>query len=103
MAWLRLHFLCRASNPKGHNPMTQHIEKAALEIWAMVNEDGEYVASHDEDSLTELYDDSIGGTPRNCRTVKLTLTVSLPRGVEVSAELPDDANGETELALSVEG
>ena len=83
--------------------MSQHSEKAALEIWAMVNEDGEYVASHDEDSLGDFYADSIGGTPRNCRTVKLTLYVSLPRGVEVSAELPDDADGETELALTVEG
>jgi hypothetical protein len=84
--------------------MTQHTEQAALEIWAMVNEDGEYVATHDEDNLEDLYSDCIGGTPRNCRTVKLTLIVSLPRGVEASAELPDDdADGETELALTVEG
>ena len=48
--------------------MSQHSEKAALEIWAMVNEDGEYVASHDEDSLVGFY-----------------------------------ADGETELALTVEG
>jgi hypothetical protein len=45
----------------------------ALEIWAMVNEDGEYVATHDEDNLSDLYSDCVGGTPANCRTVKLTL------------------------------
>ena len=64
---------------KGHNPMSQHTEKpaAALEIWAMVNDDGEYVATHDEDNLSDLYDDCVGGTPANCRSVKLTLTVPL--------------------------
>jgi hypothetical protein len=74
------------TNRKGRNPMPQHTEppKAALEIWVMVNEDGEYVATHDEDSIDDFYSDSIGGTPRNCRTVKLTLIVAPPQGVDVS-------------------
>jgi hypothetical protein len=85
--------------------MSQRTEKptAALEIRAMVNGDGEYVATHDEDNLSDLYDDCVGGTPANCRTVKLTLTVPLPCGVEVSAELPDAADGETAITLTVEG
>jgi hypothetical protein len=93
------------SNLRGINPMTQRTEKptAALEIWAMVNEDGEYVATHDEDNLSDLYDDCIGGTPTNCRTVKLNLTVPLPQPIEVSGEVPDAADGETGIALTVEG
>jgi hypothetical protein len=85
--------------------MLQRTEKptAAVEIWAMVNGDGEYVATHDEENLSDLYSDCIGGAPTNCRTVKLTLTVSLPQGVEVSAELPDAADGKTEIMLTIEG
>jgi hypothetical protein len=82
--------------------MSNQTEKAALEIWVTVNEDGEYVASHDEDNIGDLYSDCVGGTPRNCRTVKLTLIVSLPCGVQVSGEVPDDAAGDA-IALTVEG
>ena len=70
--------------------MSQRIEKpvAFLEIWAMVNDDGEYVATHDEENLSDLYGDCIGGTPANLRSVKLTLTVPLPRSVEATASSP---------------
>ena len=85
--------------------MSQHTEKptAALEIWAMVNEDGEYVATHDEDNLSDLYSDCIGGTPANCRSVKLTLTVPLPRGVEATGFIPEDHEESAAITLTVEG
>ena len=85
--------------------MPQRTEKptAAIEIWAMVNGDGEYVATHDEENLSDLYNDCVGGMPANCRTIKLTLTVSLPQSVEVSAELPDAADDETEIKLTIKG
>jgi hypothetical protein len=77
-------------------------ENASLDVWLMVNDDGEYVATHDEDNLTELYDDCVGGTPANCRTVHLSLSVPLPRAVSVSAELPKDARPGAALALTIE-
>jgi hypothetical protein len=78
-------------------------DRASLDVWLMVNEDGEYVATHDEDNLTELYDDCVGGAPANCRTVHLSLSVPLPRAIDASAELPDDAQPGASLALTVEG
>jgi hypothetical protein len=54
--------------------MAQH----TVEVWVMVDADGNAVASHDADLLGELYDDHVGndaGTAR--RVVKVELTVAV--------------------------
>ena len=66
------------------------VERAQCEIWLLVNSDGGYVVSHDEDQVSDLYNDEIGGVPANCRTIHISLSVPLPRGIEVSAEVPED-------------
>jgi hypothetical protein len=75
--------------------------RAQCEIWLMVNEDGDYVASHTDSGLTELYDDCIG-VMADRRTIHLSLSVPLPQPVSVSAEIPEDARPGASLALTVE-
>jgi hypothetical protein len=77
------------------------IPRADLDVWLMVNEDGEYVASHDEDNLSELYDDYVGGSSANLRTIRLSLSVPLPQPVNVSVELPDVPQPGEPLSLVV--
>lgn len=75
---------------------------ATIEIYAMINSEGEYVATHDEDRLTEEYGECVGGTPTDCRSIKLSLTVPLPTYVEVSGTIPDTTDDAAEIALTVE-
>lgn len=85
--------------------MAEHTEKptAQCEIFLMVDDDGDYVATHDETFLAELYSDNIGGSATNARTFKLSLTVPLPYTVEVSGSVPDTGDDAAEIALTVEG
>lgn len=87
--------------------MTEHTEapRAHCDVYLMINEDGEYVAIDDPDALTERYDDCVGGTPvnvRTVRTVRLTLSVPLPRGVEASAVIPHSVKLGDALAVTVQ-
>jgi hypothetical protein len=85
--------------------MAEHTEKptATAEIWLMIDDDGDYVATHDVDRLTDEYTDNIGGSATNTRTIKLSLTVPLPYTVEISGAVPDTADDAAEIALTVEG
>jgi hypothetical protein len=74
---------------------------AQCKIWLMIDDGGEYVACHEEETLAELYSEQIGSAPANCRTVKLNLSVPLPRGVEVSADLPEDAQPGEAMSLVI--
>jgi hypothetical protein len=60
----------------------------ALEVWLMVDEYGSYVVSPCKRALADQWLDEIGPLPANSRTVRLTLAVELPRGADLSLELP---------------
>jgi hypothetical protein len=75
--------------------------RAQCDIWLMIDGDGEYVASHDEETLSELYSEHVGGVPANCRTIHLSLSTPLPCGVEAFAKLPDEADAEDGVELAV--
>jgi hypothetical protein len=71
------------------------------EIFLMVDQDGDYIATHDEDSLGEVWDNYMGGSPTGPKTVKLNLVALLPANTEVSGEIvPYQVDGE--IALTVE-
>lgn len=77
------------------------VSTITAEIFLMVDQDGDYIATHDEDSLSEVWDNYVGGSPSGLKTVKLNLTAPLPVSLEVSGEIAaDQVDGE--IALTVE-
>lgn len=71
------------------------METTTVEVWVLVDEDGNYVASHDVDRLCEEYDDVIGGDrdSTSFRRIKVTLTVPLPKPVELTGVVPAEPVG----------
>lgn len=63
-----------------------------VEITLIVDADGNYVASHDEDTAFEAVEDQ--GLVCTRRVVRMTITVPLPKAVEVSGAIGegDEAN-----------
>lgn len=61
-----------------------------LTVHLLVNADGEYVATHDESNLDEMYQENIdcdASTGR--RHIKIELTVDLPAPITVAGTLED--------------
>lgn len=71
--------------------------KAEIEIWAIVNEDGEYQAGADEDQAGNLFDSNVAGHRR--RTFQLKLVVPLPTVTQASGELPEQNGGTYNLEV----
>lgn len=63
-----------------------------VEIWLLVDADGNYVATHDEAELGDSYENCIGtlaeAAEMGCRRVKVTLTVPLPVTTELTGTVP---------------
>lgn len=57
-----------------------------VEVWIMVNDQGEYVAHTDADGLTERYGEEIGDIAEagGLRRVKVTVNVPLPEPFELT-------------------
>jgi hypothetical protein len=79
---------------------------ATLEIWALIDERGDYVVSPRRRSLSDQWLDEIGDQPLNARTIRLSVAVELPRGAEASAvgviALPAPADGKTSTHVKME-
>lgn len=76
------------------------MKTAKCELYVLVDEAGDYVASHDQEQLKELYEASIqdiDGT-FGIRVVKVELTVPLPTTTTVKATLPEQ--GDVEATVS---
>lgn len=73
------------------------VKTATVEVWVLVDENGQYVASDDHDTLHERYDEIIGDDRdvTALRRVKVTLTIPLPAVLEVSGTVdePEPAVG----------
>lgn len=71
------------------------METVQVELWVLIDEAGEYVACEDVDVLHERYDDVIGGDrdTLSMRRVKVTLTVPLPKPVELVGMVPAEPHG----------
>jgi hypothetical protein len=60
-----------------------------IEVWVLVDEDGDFVVAKDAADLAERYDDEIGSDSAAARrVVKVTLKVDLPSHVELTGEAP---------------
>lgn len=70
--------------------MTQY---ATLEVWVMVDNDGNHVASHQEDQLLDLYEEHVQGLSdaEGTRRVKVLVKVPLPTTLDATAELAENA------------
>jgi hypothetical protein len=73
--------------------MSETQNAVTVDVWCLVDADGNVVASHDEELLAELYEEHVGtdaGTAR--RRVKLT--VSVPVGtLTLRGTVPPEAEG----------
>ncbi|WP_439628825.1 hypothetical protein [Gemmata sp.] len=72
-----------------------------VEVWVMVNDQGEYVAHADPDKLAEVYAADVGelADAGGLRRVKLTVNVPLPEPFELRGEVKvEEAAGDLKAA-----
>jgi hypothetical protein len=61
-----------------------------IEIFVMIDQDGDYVIAKDADDLGSRYEEEIHSSPPNAtRVFALKLTVPMPKATVVTATLPD--------------
>lgn len=65
------------------------VNTVELEVWVVVDENGDYSTGNDGDQAAERYGEEIGGDQGTIglRRVKLTITVPLPAPIELTAEV----------------
>lgn len=63
-----------------------------IEVWVMVDEDGDYVVEVDSSQLKDRYEQDIGelNGEKATRLVKLTVKMPKPKAVELTAEIGDE-------------
>jgi hypothetical protein len=67
-----------------------------FDVYLMIDANGDYAVGVDVDQVAELYDETVAGS--ECRRlIKLTVSANLPKPVEASVTVPDEA-GETVAA-----
>ncbi len=71
-------------------------DKIQIEIWVVMNEDGEYEVGCDRESATERFDESFSGDPR--RLVKLNVWIAPPEVIEAEVTVADDAGTVTQVS-----
>jgi hypothetical protein len=71
------------------------METVQVEMWVLIDEGGDYVACEDGDTIHERYDEVVGGDrdTLSMRRVKVTLTVPLPKPVELVGTIPAEPDG----------
>jgi hypothetical protein len=65
---------------------------AEIEIYLVVDTSGDYEVGVNEDDATERFGENIAGDAIR-HMIKMTITVPLPRTIEVSAALPEREDG----------
>ena len=77
---------------------TAAAETADIEIYVVVDSDGDYEVGINDEEATERYGETISTSlPR--RLIKMTITVPLPRAIEVTAAIPEKDDGSYELIV----
>lgn len=71
-----------------------------VEICVMIDDQGNYIAGADTDTLADKWDEEMGYTPLITRVLKVNLTVEMPEPTELSAHVP--AN-DTNVTMEVKG
>jgi hypothetical protein len=70
-----------------------------VEVFVMLDENGDYVVADSWYTLGEAYTEVHGEADLARRVVKMTLKIQLPEIVEVSATISADAAGEVALTV----
>ncbi len=60
-----------------------------IEVFVMVDADGQYVAATSESGLPDAWDAEYGDMPTVSRTLRLSLSVELPTVTTLSADVPN--------------
>lgn len=72
---------------------------ATVEVWVLVDDNGDCVASHDEEQLVELYESCVQSVSHanGLRRVKVILTVPLPEIVRGTGTVPQEGTATLEV------
>ncbi len=65
---------------------------AELEVWIVVDADGDYAVGTDEDTAVERFAEDVGGD-RPTRRIKVALKVPLPAVLELVGEVSAEPEG----------
>ena len=61
----------------------------AIELWVMVDQDGNHVVCTDSSDLSDRWKEDIGDDiPMGCRTISVTLNVEMPEPTELVVDVP---------------
>lgn len=63
------------------------VKYTEVEVYILVDNEGQWVAHEDESELGNRWDESIGGMPAGLRTVKVVVKVPLPEMLEARGEV----------------
>ena len=69
-----------------------------IEVWVMMDADGDYVTATDDEALAERWESDIGGVPVGSRVFKIVLKVEMPPFLELSATVPAN-QGKVEMKI----
>jgi hypothetical protein len=69
-----------------------------VEVWIVMDANGDYAVGTDRDNAVELFENEIGGVA-GARLAKITVTMTPPVEVAVDVSIPDTA-GETLTAAA---
>jgi hypothetical protein len=61
----------------------------SIEVWIVMNEDGDYEVGKDEDDAVERFEDDVGGSFR--RVVKINVTMGPPEPQVANVTVPGEA------------
>jgi hypothetical protein len=85
---------CASSHNREDNPMT---ELKTVDVYVVMDSDGDHVASEEMDHATERYNDCYGAISP-LRIVKITVTMRPPEITEASVTIPDVAGQQVTAA-----
>lgn len=78
--------------------MTEDTPMVEIEIYIVVDEDGDYELGKEQDEATERYDENISSLQAK-HVIKMTVQVPAPRIIEVAAALPATQDGSYSLEI----
>ena len=73
-----------------------------LELFVLLDADGNYVTSHDRDNLMDEWDSVIGDTPVHpTRVFTIKLKVPMPVATNLAAVVPESVGGAVPVEMEV--
>lgn len=70
-----------------------------VEVWLIMDENGDYAAGEDRDTTVERFEENVGSAA-GARIVKLNVTMAPPKETEVDVKVPDEAGDTVEAAVA---